>query len=256
MAKRGLAPLLLPCVFAAAAFAGTDPFIGHWKLNASKTKFADTMKVESVGANKYTFDFGGGPETILVDGTDQPAGSGSTFSVTPENATTWTVVRKAEGRTVITARWKLSADGKTLTDDFTERAADGSTIRMQYVYDKKAPGAGFAGTWASGNGTMKSAYVIEVKPWERDGLSFVNPLAGDTKSARLDGRDYPDRTNANATTSMHRVNARTLEMTRKLKGKVTDTREVTLSADLKTLTITVHPANGGETTTFIFDRQA
>jgi hypothetical protein len=28
------------------------------------------MKVQSQGGNKYTFDFGGGPETIVMDGTD------------------------------------------------------------------------------------------------------------------------------------------------------------------------------------------
>jgi hypothetical protein len=29
------------------------------------------MKVESVGGNKYAFDFGGGPEMIAADETDQ-----------------------------------------------------------------------------------------------------------------------------------------------------------------------------------------
>ena len=245
--------LLLPFLLTATAFAARDPFIGQWKLNAAKTKFADTMKVESAGADKYTFDFGGGPETIRVDGTDQPAGFGTTFSVTPESSTTWTVVRKAQGRTMLTAHWTLSADEKTLTDDYTEFRENGSTLRMLYVYDKTAPGAGFAGTWTTTRGTMTSAYTLEVKPWEKNGLSFVDSLTGAAKRAKFDGRDYPDEKNADATTSLRRVDKRTLEMTRKLKGKVTDTRQIALSPDLKTLTYTVRPTGGGAQT-FVFDR--
>jgi hypothetical protein len=55
----------------------TDPFVGQCKL----VKLVDQMKVTRVRADTYAFDFGGGAETIVVDGTDQPGYAGTTLSV-------------------------------------------------------------------------------------------------------------------------------------------------------------------------------
>lgn len=113
MSKRALALLLVGCVFTGALWAADDPFVGKWKLNPSKCKLVELMKVESVACNKYAFDFGGGtPETIVTDGTDQPGVFGTTLSVTIEGPDSWKVVRKKDGRMLLTANWKLSKDGK------------------------------------------------------------------------------------------------------------------------------------------------
>jgi hypothetical protein len=62
------------------------------------------MKVEAVGANKYTFTFGPDQvDTIVADGSDQPALRGTTPSVTVEGPNNWKVVRKMKGRTLLTA---------------------------------------------------------------------------------------------------------------------------------------------------------
>ena len=62
-----------------------EPFVGEWKLDPSKSKLTDQMKVESVAGNKYAFDFGGGSaETIVPNGTDQPGLAGTTLSITIE----------------------------------------------------------------------------------------------------------------------------------------------------------------------------
>ena len=44
------------------ALAGQSPFIGEWKLDASRSRTPDEMKVESKGGNTYVFDFGGGDD--------------------------------------------------------------------------------------------------------------------------------------------------------------------------------------------------
>src|SRR5215472_12677431 len=102
--KRSLQLLLFPCVIAAASLTANDPFVGDWKLNPSKSTLTDRMKVASAGGNKYTFDLGGGPETIVVDGTDQPTPvyKDGTLSVAIDGDG-WKVVRKRNGRTIITA---------------------------------------------------------------------------------------------------------------------------------------------------------
>src|SRR5215470_10713980 len=240
--------LLVACLVTSGLRAANDPFVGEWKLNPSKSKIdlTDQMKVESVTANKYAFDFGGGTaETIDADGTDQPGIAGTTLSVTIEAPDSWKVVRKKDGRILLTANWKLSADAKTLTDDYTEFGPNGSRTSVKYVYNRTAGTSGFAGTWESTSATVSSVavYVIKVEPYEGDGLSFIDASEGVTRNVKFDGKDYPN-VGANvppgSTSSARRVNEQTLEMTGKFNGKVGVTREIKLSSDGKMLTMTVH----------------
>src|SRR5512143_231619 len=90
------------------AWAAGSPFIGEWKLDPSKSRMPDEMKVTSEGGNKYVFNFDGGAETIVVDGSDQPGSYGGTvLSVKAEATDTWIVKRKKDGRLLLEARWKL-----------------------------------------------------------------------------------------------------------------------------------------------------
>jgi hypothetical protein len=259
MFKRAFQLLVVACVVASALWAADAPFVGEWKLNSSKSKLTDAMKVASMGANKYAFDFGGGkPETIVVDGTDQPAGYGTTLSVTVEGPDAWKVVRKKDGRTLLTGAWKLSQDGKTLTDNYTEFAPNGSATTVNYVYTRTAGTSGFAGTWESTSETVDSVYVLQVRTYEGEGLSFIDASEEETKNVKFDGKDYPNAGPNQApgsTSSIRRVNEHTLEMTDKINGKATATQEIQLSSDLKTLTITVHIAGRSKPNILVFDRQ-
>ena len=62
MAKGAFQLLLVACLAAGTLWAANDPFVGKWKLNPSKSKLTDQMKVEAIGANKYALDFGGGKQ--------------------------------------------------------------------------------------------------------------------------------------------------------------------------------------------------
>src|SRR6185437_12581596 len=118
ISKRGFLLVLAVCTIAGTLWAAQDPFVGKWKLNPLKSKQTDVMKVESLGGNKYAFDFGGGPENIVADGTDQPGNFGTALSVTIEGPDTWKVVRKNDGRMMLSAIWKLSTDGNSLSDNY------------------------------------------------------------------------------------------------------------------------------------------
>src|SRR5689334_20527376 len=105
--------LLLPfvCLTIGTLSASDDPFVGKWKVNPSKSKLYDEMKVEAAGENKYSFTFGPGQvDTVVADGTDQPALSGTTLSVTVKGPNSWEVVRKMKGRMLLKAEWTLSED--------------------------------------------------------------------------------------------------------------------------------------------------
>lgn len=250
---------LLAGLVAAAFAASDDPFLGEWKLNPSKSKLIDEMKVASAGGNKYAFDFvGGKPEIIATDGTDQPGMAGTTLAVTIEGPEAWKVVRKKDGRMLLTANWTLSQDGNTLTDAFTEIAPDGKGNTVNYVYKRTEGSSGFAGTWVSTTQTIDFDFVLKVEPYEGDGLSIIDSTQGQTTNFKFDGKDYP-RTGPNggngSTSSVRRVNPHALEITDKVNGKTVATRQIELSADLKTLTMTVHPASRREPNILVFERQ-
>src|ERR1700727_237619 len=126
--KRSLNLLVAFCLAATAAWAAQSPFIGEWKLDPSKSRMPDEMKVESKGGNTYSFNFVGVPEIIVADGTDQPGIAGTTLSVKADGPDTWVVVRKKDGKLLIRATWKLATDGATLTDFYREFESDGSTV--------------------------------------------------------------------------------------------------------------------------------
>ena len=249
MLNRIFYVLLVACLATSPLRAETDPFVGQWKL----VKLTDQMQVTKVGANTYAFDFGAGAETIVVDGTDQPASAGTTLSVAPDGAN-WKVVRKKDRRTVIAATWTLSQDGNSLNDDFTAFGQDGSPSNIKYVYERKAAGSGFAGTWVSMTAAVNSVIMLQVRPYDSNGLSFFIPSQAQTLNATFDGKDYPNGS-AGSASSAHRLNARAVEIDRKAEGKVIQTRQIELSPDLKTLTMTVHITGKDEPFIYVFERQ-
>lgn len=245
---------------ASALPAVVDPFVGDWKLNPSRSKAIDMMKVQSVDTGTYAFDFGGGAETILLDGTDQPGISGTTLSVTVEGPDNLKVVRKKDGRTLITAMWKLSQDGNTLSDDFTEFAPNGQvSFHMNYLYQRTADGPGFAGTWESPMAMENiPSGMLQIRPYEANGLSFTHPSQV-IRNVKFDGKDYPLMGHGVAegsTSSAHRVDERILELTDKSDGKIRKTEQIELSPDLKTLTQTTHPVGQHGPNIFVFERQS
>ena len=105
---------------------------------------------------------------------------------------------------------------------------------------------------------MNSVFVLQVRPYEGDGLSFIDPSEEETKNVKFDGNDYPNlgpNVAPGSASSVRRVNERTLEMTDKIDGKVMDAQQIELSSDLKTLTMTVHTVGRGEPNILVFERQ-
>ena len=254
MLLRSLLSLPIVCLAIGTLWAADDPFVGKWKVNPSKSKLTDEMKVEAAGANRYTLTFGPGQvDTVVADGSDQPALSGTTFSITVKGPNSWEVVRKLKGRTLLTANWTLSEDGKSLHDAFTQYLPDGttlfgeplpngSTLFLPYVYERTAGNSGFLGTWDSQSAKVKTGIELQIQTFEGDGLSFKRSDEQTVKKIKLDGNDHPDLNpnggDKGTASSGRRVNERSLEIANKSKGKITGTSQIELSPDLKTLTMT------------------
>jgi len=260
MLRRTIQLLCIVCLIAVTTLAADQTLVGKWKLNLSKSKLADQMTIAPAGANRYTLTFAGigETETLVADGTDQPGVQGSTISITIEAPGTWKIERKRGGSSVLTATWKLSNDGKTLTDTFIGNLPDGSTSHVDLVY-KRAEGSagnsGIPGTWET---TEEKAdpFEIEIRPYEGDGLSFSSGGAP-ANNVKFDGKEYPPAGASPAgggTTSGRRLGDHSIELTKKLKGKIIETREIAVSPDLKTLTMTRHLVDQRLPITLILDR--
>ena len=162
---------------------------------------------------------------------------------------------------MLRATWKLSADGSTLTDYYREFQPDGSTVSvsMDYIYQRSGTGgSGFAADWKSFKETINTPYSIEVKPFQADGLSITNTFQHVTRNVKFDGKDYPNEgPNAapGSTSSVQRRDERTLILTDKSNGKVSNTQEIAVSADRKTLTITVGGRERDKQIVMVFDRK-
>ncbi len=251
--------LMIACLSAGTVWAASDPFVGKWKLDPDKSRLSDQMKVGAAGGNTYTFDFGAGePETIVVDGTDQPGIFGTTLAVSAEGPDRWKVVRKKDGHMMVMGIWQLSEDGRNLTDTFTSYQANGTTRRLDYVYTRAGDGSGFVGTWVSTSEKVNSSYEIEIAPYEGDGLSFVNAAQESTRSMKFDGKDYPihgPNLPAGYASAGHRVNERRLELTGKVGSKVIDTQQVEVSADGATLTMSMQPVGTSKPNVLVFGRE-
>jgi hypothetical protein len=211
------------------------------------------MTVTKVGANTYAFDFGGGAETIAVDGTAHPGSAGTTLSVAADGPN-WKVIRKRGSQMLLTATWTLSNDGNSLDDDFTGFGPDGSPYHVKYVYDRRGGGSGFAGTWVSATAALNSVVLLQVRPYGSNGLTFSIPSQAQTLNVNFDGKDYPDA-DAGSASSARRLNPRAVEIIRKSNHEITQTREIELSPDLKTLTMTVHMVGKPEPYVYVFERQ-
>jgi hypothetical protein len=239
---RSLLALTIVCLAIGVLRAADDPFVGKWKVNPSKSKIIDEMKFEGVGENKYAITFvpGSVPNTIVADGTDQPSPDGTTVSVTVGGPNNWTFVRKKEGRKIISAIWTLSADGKTLDDDFTQYQTDGSRTTVHLTYQRTAGNSGLPGTWDSeSSGGLD--FELEIQPYEGDGLTLISPLVGGTQNIKFDGKDK------------QRVNQRSLELSNKSQGQTRETK-FEVSTDLKTLTVRTGLGEKAQTI-LVFDRE-
>ena len=239
---RSLLALTIVCLAVGVLRAADDPFVGKWKVNPSKSKIIDEMKFEGVGENKYAITFvpGSVPNTIVADGTDQPSPDGTTVSVTVGGPNNWTFVRKKEGRKIISAIWTLSADGKTLNDDFTQYQADGSPTTVHLTYQRTAGNSGLPGTWDSeSSGGLD--FELEIQPYEGDGLTLISPLEGGTQNIKFDGKDK------------RRVNQRSLKLSNKSQGQTRETK-FEVSTDLKTLTVRTGLGEKAQTI-LVFDRE-
>lgn len=148
--------VLITAAIPHASFAQSNPLIGTWKINLTKSSFSpgpapksSTLIFEAVGQN-----FRATNENISAQGdttksvfgpysydgksypiTGVPSYDASSYKIV--NDTTVELTRMKAGKVVQTGTRMLSADGKTVTFTMTGVNANGERVNDVIVYDKQ-----------------------------------------------------------------------------------------------------------------------
>ena len=177
-----------------------------------------------------------------MDGTYQHGLAGTMLAVTPEGSS-WKIERTRYGHKLLTAIWTLSEDGNSLTDNFTSFDKNGTPSNVKLVYTRASAGPGFTGTWTSQSAAIGAVTILEIRPYNSNGLSLIVPSEQLAVNLNFDGKN------------VRRIDTQTFEISRKAKGKITQTEQYSVSSDLKTLTHVVHVAGESEPLITVFERQ-
>ena len=116
-------------VVAMTLTAADLPYAGKWKVNLAKSDFGGTtMAIESLPGGEWQVTGFGITYKFKMDGHDYPDGMGGMVAWKAVDANTWQMVAKANGKVTETDNFKLSSDGKTLTDTAKQMKADGGSL--------------------------------------------------------------------------------------------------------------------------------
>ena len=146
--------LTISLVFVSVALGFQDnPAMGTWKINEAKSKFAGKARNHTV-----VYEAAGDQTKVTVDGVDENGGAvhnewtgkfdGKDYPVTGDpnsdtrsyrmiNKSTLELTNKKNGKTTLTARIVMSADGKSRTVTTTATDAQGKKVTNVAVYDKQ-----------------------------------------------------------------------------------------------------------------------
>ena len=154
MKARTIVMALVLCLVGAAVCLAQDVQMGTWKLNEAKSKFAPGVTKN----NRVVVEATGDNVTVTVDGTDKDGKAthnewtgkfdGKDYPVTGDpnsDARSLTKIDdhtlglnvKKGGKTTVTGRIVVSADGKSRTVTTSGTDAKGKKVSSTAVYDKQ-----------------------------------------------------------------------------------------------------------------------
>jgi hypothetical protein len=193
---------------------------------------------------------------VKADGTDQTvpgAKEYDTLAVKVVDNRTVEFTNKKGGKVVSQAKDVVSADGQTLTLDFTSYpVASSQPVTGKVTYRRVSSGP------ASGHAISGSWRIQKVADISQNALSYTiksttdgekySTSTGESYEAKYDGKDYPIKgASPGLTVSLKKEDARTVVSTVKRDGKIAEVSTMTISADGKTASIKVENKLQGTT---------
>jgi hypothetical protein len=246
--------LFLLCSLVTAGIAADLPYVGKWKTNLAKSDFGQ-ITFENLPGDEWRTTTFGITYKFKMDSKDYPDGGGGTAAWKAVDGKTWELVAKANGKVTETDTFKLSDDGKTLTDNAKQMKADGGSIESAIVYQRASGGPSLAGKWKTKKASGDSG-MLEMTASGADGLIYKDLDTGLNCDAKLDGKDYPcaGPMLPPGWTVAYKTAGRSLDLTVKKDGKPYFKATFTVAADGKSMTETGAAASGGDKFKIVFDR--
>lgn len=239
--KKVMQVCLITLLAAMPALAVDNPWIGSWKLDPAKSKFAgDTFTVSKAAGGKMHYSDGSTTSyDFAVDGKAYNTAFGHTSAWSAAGDNSWDEVVMGNGRQLVKNHYVLSADGKTLSISYTGTKPDGTSFDDSATYVRVTGTKGLAGKWRSTKVTVSAPdqFIVSMKGggvvhWDIPGYK-------ETIEGKMDGSDLPvsgPTVPEGMTVSLKATTPKSIHYIVKVKGKPIAYGVQTLSADNKSFT--------------------
>lgn len=255
----GLLVLLLVSVTALAQ----SPFDGTWKWDPSSVQWPEKGDVFLLQNGMFECKSCVPPVNVKADGTDQKVTGDpyrDTVSIKVIDDHNVDETSKKDGKVVATAKRSVSADGNTLTVNWTYSGNTSGGTQTGNHTDKrveKAPSGAnlISGSWRTERADQSAASRTWTYKMNGNELTMTT-ATGQSYTAKLDGTDAPVKGDPGCNgISVKMLSKDTLEQTAKLDGKVISIAKLTVSADGKTMKWIVDDKLQGTTVTGAAQKQ-
>ena len=231
-------------VLSSALSFGQSTFTGTWVADLKSVQYSGTPFSFSLKDGTYQCETCAPKVEIPADGKDHPTKGfpyADSMSVRAADDSTIEIVRKKDGKVERSSKTVVSADGNTLTVDWTF-FPNGQEGHGRRVYSRTAAGPTGAhkasGSWQQSRAEDESANVLTVTyKASAEELNMADQI-GDSYTAKFDGKDYPVKGDPGVSSvTLKKIDANTIEETEKLNGQVLFISRMTVSADGRTMTV-------------------
>jgi hypothetical protein len=255
--------LIVLLLLSPAMLFAQNAFTGTWHFSAQSGTFSGKPLTFALQNGMYHCADCVPPITTKADGEDHTR-TGSPYSdavnVRAVDDRTIEVVTKKAGKVVSHGKDTVSADGNTLTAEFSFTSDNGQEGHGKTVFTRLKPAPAGAhqasGTWAPQKMDDASDSIMTVTfQATDDGLSMSDPT-GDSYTAKFDGSDYPYKGDPGTTSvSLKKIDANTIEEHDKRDGKVISVSRMTVSTDGMKMTLESNDLLRGEKSKFEAKKQ-
>jgi len=255
---------LLVSLFMPGMATAQSAFDGTWKVDMNKVEFSKKPDVYLLQNGIYECKTCVPPIKVKADGQDQTVTGHPYYDTVAVKVISDHEVEetdKKNGKTVATSTTTVSADGNTLTFEFSDSSNSNAapvTGKGEATRVAKGPAGSNAisGSWRTAKFENLSDNAIT---WtykvSGDELTMTNPT-GQSYTAKLNGTEAPYKGDPGTTSvSVKQEGKNNMEETDKRDGKVISVARMTVAADGKSMTIAVTDKLHGTTFQFVAEKQ-
>lgn len=242
-----------------------NAFDGTWKVNMNKVDFPKKPDVYLLQNGMFQCKTCVPPVDVKANGEDQKVTGHpyyDTVAIKVVNDHAMQETDKKAGKTVATSSMTVSADGNTLTFEFSDNSntngapVTGKAEAMRVGAKAPAGANAISGSWRTTKMENLSDNAIT---WtykvSGDELTMTSPT-GQSYTAKMDGSEAPMKGDPGVTSvSVKSMGKNTIEETDKRDGKVIGVAKTTVSADGKTLNVVYDDKLHGTTTKYAATKQ-